>query len=123
MCSQSIPFIGSSLQGSSFFSSGAFLGFKDTGMFCNTPFTMNEFFHQTMEADTNYACFADEYPFPYDSWDPNGKWYSPLCRGWYTEQKNKPGQNTMGDLYVFANGQIFGLTPCAPIVDYSTNEF
>ena len=24
----------------------------------------------------------------------------------------------MGDLYIFASGEVFGLTPCAPIVKY-----
>ena len=31
----------------------------------------------------------------------------------------------MGDLYIFASGEVFGLTPCAPVVrhDKNTEEF
>ena len=28
----------------------------------------------------------------------------------------------MSDLYVFANGQVFGLTPCAPIIDFLASQ-
>ena len=69
-----------------------------------------------MSRDSSYNCPADDFPFEYSDWDPY--WYSPLCRGWYKLQQSKPRQNTMGDLYIFASGEVFGLTPCAPIVKY-----
>lgn len=60
---------------------------KDTGMFCDSPFIVNEFFHGALNADPDYSCPASEFPFEYKGWDP--KWYSPLCRGWYKEQASK----------------------------------
>ena len=29
----------------------------------------------------------------------------------------------MGDLYIFADGLVFGLTPCAPILNFPESEF
>ena len=117
LCSQAIPFIGEFLQGDDYFAAGSFLGQAETGMFCNTPLTVNQFFSSPMDGDPDYACPKSEFPHKYPTWNP--KWYSPLCRGWYKEQKSKSSQNTLSDLYTFANGQVFGLTPCAPIVDFS----
>ena len=28
----------------------------------------------------------------------------------------------MGDLYIFASGEVFGLTPCAPVVRHDKNN-
>ena len=71
----------------------------------------------SMDNNVEYDCPADKFPHEYPEW--NNKWYSPLCRSWYNDQKSKPKQNTLGDLYVFANGSVFGLTPCAPVVKYN----
>lgn len=120
-CLLSMPLIGEALQGQDYFSSGAFLGHKHSGLFCNTPFAINQFFNKPMVDDQNYVCRASDLPHEFSNW--NDKWYSPVCRGWYKEQEQKPKQNTLSDLYIFANGSIFGMTPCAPIYDFSRDEF
>ena len=53
-------------------------------------------------------------PFNYTGWDEN--WYSTLCRPWFKNQKNNKSQNTLSDIYTFADSGKFGLTPCAPIL-------
>ena len=83
-----MPFVGQVLQDVEYFSSGVFVGHKETGMFCNNPLTVQQFYHQAMIKDPDYVCDETAFPFEYDGW--NNKWYSPLCRGWYKEQASKP---------------------------------
>ena len=88
VCAQSIPFLGASLQGDEYFETGAYLGMRETGLFCNTPLLVNEFFHSAMDSNPEYSCPASEFPYEYEGWNP--KWYSHFCRGWYKEQESKP---------------------------------
>ena len=87
VCAQSIPFLGPTLQGEQYYSSGAYLAFKDTGLFCDTPLKVEDFFHTPIDSP-DYSCPVSEMPFEYDDWNP--KWYSHLCRSWYKLQENKP---------------------------------
>ena len=93
-------------------SSGAFLGLKDSGIFCNLPLNLTPFVYEELQ-DPDYVCPVEEFPFEYKNWD--NKWYSPLCRPWYKNQRENQKQNTMSDLYTFANAERLGITPCAPI--------
>ena len=120
MCAQSIPFLGPSLLGEQYYSSGAYLAFKDSGLFCDTPLKVEDFFHAEIDSQ-DYSCPVSEMPFEYDDWNP--KWYSHLCRSWYKLQEDKPNQNTIGDVYLFINTQLFGLTSCAPIMNFSESKF
>ena len=97
-------------------SSGSYIGTANTGVFCNSPLAIPNFFSQPMEQDT-YQCEAEQLPYTPVDWNP--KYYSPLCRPWFQNQREKPDQNTLSDVYVFADSGNFGLTPCAPILKQS----
>ena len=80
---------------------------------------MAPFYFEEMESP-DYDCPGHSLPFSYPAW--NSKWYSPLCRPWYNHQASEPGQNTLSDLYIFASADVFGLTPCAPILKQRTES-
>ena len=114
MCAAAVPFFGTSLHTNyaKTISSGSFIGLADSGMFCNSPFAIN-FFYDEAISDPDYSCPAGDIPLKYPNWD--SKWFSPVCRTWFQEQKENPNRNTLSDLYLYAGGDIYGLTPCAPI--------
>ena len=92
--------------------SGSYLGLAESSIFCNSPLALNKFFSNEV-SDADYSCPVSDLPFEYPNW--KDKWYSPICRPWYQLQKDNPRQTTLGDLYQFANSDIQGITPCAPI--------
>ena len=115
LCADAVPFIGQALstQYARMISSGAYIGFADTGLFCNSPLALPAFFDKPM-ADEDYHCPVEKMPVDLPDW--NRKFYSPLCRPWFQEQRKNPKQNTLSDIYAFADSKRFGLTPCAPIL-------
>ena len=82
LCAQTVPFTSHIIQDGDYFSSGFFIGQRETGMICNNPLTVQDFHFKPL-ADPDYDCEASKFPFEYQGWDP--KWYSPLCRTWYQE--------------------------------------
>ena len=66
----------------------------------------------------SYDCPAEDLPFTYPNWQKD--WYSPVCRPWYKDQKNKPSHAVMTDIYEFPSGkEQYGLSNCQPIVNSS----
>ena len=93
-------------------SAGAYLGLAGSGVFCNVPFSINAFSYEPMGA--GYDCPVEALPHNWEAWNP--KWFSPICRPWFQNQRDHAWHNTLSDLYTFANSDFFGLTPCAPIL-------
>lgn len=77
-----MPFFGKSLQTkyANTISAGAYLGLAQSTMFCDSPLTINSFYHESM-SDSDYDCPLSELPITYPNWD--SKWYSTHCRPWY----------------------------------------
>ena len=48
----------------------------------------------------DYSCPEEELPISLADW--NDKNYSPVCRGWFKDQKANPDHGTLSDLYTFA---------------------
>ena len=121
MCAQAVPLIGKALVTDYAKAVGteAFLGLSGSGMFCNAPFKLTSFTSGPVN-DPEYSCPSENLPFADESWD--SKYYSPLCRSWYKDQKNRPEQNTLSDLYLFASEPILGLTSCSPIVKQTAQK-
>ena len=90
----------------------AYLGLEKSGLMCNMPMGLNNYADKPMSS-ASYDCPVEVFQFEYPGW--NNKWYNPLCRPWYKEQKVKFNQNTMGDLYRFSSANILGISPCAPV--------
>ena len=68
----------------------------------------------------DYSCPVEELPISPADW--NDKNYSPVCRGWFKDQKANPDHGTLSDLYTFAEDGSLGLTQCAPIVNSTGSE-
>ena len=114
-CAQSLPFFGDALNSdyANAIGSQSYIGFADTTLFCHLPFKVGPHTRGEM-SDATYSCPAENLPFQYDGW--NEKWLSIACRTWFKGQKEKPDQNTVSDLYLFASQKVLGLTNCAPVL-------
>lgn len=69
---------------------------------CTHPATFKKYYVEEMD-DVDYSCPASELPFEYSDW--NEKWYSPVCRDWFKEQRETLKHGTLSDLYLFASGE------------------
>ena len=84
----------------------------DSGVLCTHPVNYNSYYTgPTSIAD--YTCEEAELPISPPEWD--SKWYSPVCRDWFKDQKANPTHGTLSDVYMFAQGDL-GITQCSPIV-------
>ena len=77
-CAVSVPFIGKATNTNYARATGSYtyLGLADSGLFCDSQLSINDFYTQKMTSP-DYNCSVSNYP----NWDP--KWFSPLCRPWF----------------------------------------
>lgn len=102
LCALSIPLQGKVLSApyTNSFSFKGYMAFENTALFCNVPLEFAGFYVAPM-TDKDYQCPAAELPLEYPNW--NEKFYSPVCRGWYTQQRSNPTHSTQTNLYLFAD--------------------
>lgn len=80
-----------------------YIGFE-TNSFCNAPVLGGDSWWDPDYTNEVFKCPRSETGY-----------YSPVCRGWYKFQYANPKLATMGDLYQYANGKLFGITFCVPL--------
>ena len=80
-----------------------YIGFESNA-FCSAPVLGNDSWWSPTYTNPAYACDRSVSGF-----------YTPVCRGWYILQHDNQNKSTMGDLYQYANGNIFGITFCVPL--------
>jgi len=91
-----------------------YFGLKD-GFHCLGPMSNGESFNKP-QTDKDYNCTRPNIP----NWQ--SKWYSPVCRTWYKQQKTqwesnkKTRRGIMTSLYTFAGDNVPGITSCAPLL-------
>ena len=78
---------------------GSHIGFADSALLCTRPAEVFDYYMRPMK-DPDYSCPATELPFSYPGW--NEKWYSPVCRPWFKDQRDNISHGTLSDLYPFA---------------------
>ncbi|TNV85883.1 hypothetical protein FGO68_gene11010 [Halteria grandinella] len=85
-----------------------YYGFENQ-VFCQTPSYNSTAFRNFRREATSTYCYCDEM---------GNCLYSPICRGWYMNQKKKQQEITFEDMYQYAGDSIYGLTICAPLMSY-----
>ena len=94
------------------------MGLENSAMMCSVPLSDEDFFSEPISVD-DYSCPQSSLPLEYPNW--NEKWYSPVCREWYQDQKKTPYKASMTDLYTYSTQEI-GLTQCVPMVNQTKFE-
>ena len=79
---------------------GLYTGFERSSSFCSG--TMRPEFESSSNLYAPMTSEDYDCPNPANVPDWNNKFYNPLCRGWYKDQKKTPFQTTMTDLYEWA---------------------
>ena len=97
---------------------GSYIGMADSAVLCSHPNERFDFFNESLDL-TDYKCFEEDLPIEPPEWDE--KWYSPVCRDWFKDQRAAPTQGTLSDLYIYTEGQL-GLTQCAPIIQQESQS-
>ena len=92
---------------------GSFIGMANSAILCTHPVNYNAYYNSSM-TNNDYLCEEEDLPINPPDWD--SKWYSPVCRSWFKDQRDNPSHGTLSDLYTFAEGEL-GLTQCAPIIE------
>ncbi|TNV85707.1 hypothetical protein FGO68_gene5430 [Halteria grandinella] len=82
-----------------------FFGFA-SGVQCFFPSHNASLSRTAVKTSSITFCYCDEMKNCY---------FSPLCRAWYKSLSSHPNQCLYEDLYLFANGNVFGLGVCAPL--------
>ena len=93
---------------------GSYIGLADSALLCVRPAESFDYYKNAME-QSDYSCPASEIPFSYPEW--NEKWYSPVCRDWFKDQRASISHGIISDVYAFAKESEMGLTQCMPLLD------
>ena len=80
---------------------GSFIGMADSAVLCAHPIKYFDFYTQS-EDNTDYNCLGSDLPITIPNWEE--KWYSPVCRDWFKEQKAAPNHGTLSDIYTYTGG-------------------
>ena len=80
---------------------GSFIGMANSAVLCSHPIKYFDFYTKN-ETDEDYNCSREDLPIDPPSW--NEKWYSPVCRDWFREQKAAPNHGTLSDIYTYTGG-------------------
>ena len=78
----------------------------NSAILCTHPVNYNSYYNESM-TNKDYQCEEEDLPISMPDWD--SKWYSPVCRNWFKDQKDNHTHGTLSDLYTFAEGEQ-GLT-------------
>ena len=104
ICGMTVPFTSEAALGVSYTKlsePGSFIGMADSAVFCSHPIKYFDFYTSIM-TDKDYNCPKEELPITPPNW--NEKWYSPVCRDWFKEQKATPNHGTLSDIYTYTGG-------------------